>query len=180
MSDVLFLARICFLSLSCNYISILYIFGARVVLMQWVVLCLCLGRKKGMERGTLGATTDTSAWSCFHHLAPHNSTWAFTERHPGGDHGYIRPARSRFHLQLDHAIPHSHIIPQPGHILKVFISALSLLSGAHLDAVFIFSWFVIHVLMEIHVSWKTRLLIRVCSKYGLGKTFWKNGHESYG
>ena len=33
-------------------------FGARVV--QWVVLCLCLGRKKGMERGTLGATTDTS------------------------------------------------------------------------------------------------------------------------
>ena len=74
--------------------------GARVVLMQWVVLCLCLGHKKGMERGTLGATTDTSAWSCFHHLAPHNSSWAFTERHPGGNHGCIGPARSRFHLLL--------------------------------------------------------------------------------
>ena len=93
--------------------------------------------------------------------------------------GYIGPAWSRFHLQLDHVIPHSHIIPQPGHILKVFISALSLLSGATLmlfssltDLSSRSSW--------KFISWRTRLLIRVWSKYGLGKTSWKNWHESYG
>ena len=40
--------------------------------------------------------------------------------------GYIGPAWSHFHLQHDHVIPHSHIIPQPGHILKGFIFTLTL------------------------------------------------------
>ena len=75
--------------------------------------------------------------------------------------GYIGPAWSRFHLQLDHVIPHSHIIPQPGNIHNVFIFTFALLNRAQLNAVFIFSWIVIHALVDIHVSWKTRLLIRV-------------------
>ena len=151
-----------FLSLSCNHISILYMFGARVVLMQWVVLCLCLGRKKGMERGTLGATTDTSAWSCFHHLVPHDSTWAF-KRGSLGIHRASLIAFSSSTRSCYPSFPHnpstwSH--PQRFH----FHPYIALLNGAAVDAVFIFSWIVTHVRLEVHISWKTRLLMRVSSK----------------
>ena len=122
VSDVLFLARICFclclviISLFCTYLVQGWYWCS-----EWCCVCVWAARKEWRE-----APWGRPRIHRLDHVFIILGLMIQLELSREAPWGYIGPAWSHFHLEHDPVIPHSHIIPQPGHILKGFIFTLTL------------------------------------------------------